>query len=368
MLLNLQSGNDISYAAEFASGLMVQYLSHAWDSPKPGPIVYMRTSWRPGKQGVLREYAKQNARFTYLYETGSTGGSSMPHYLLEMGKTFCTVSFSDDSVEVEIVGRSEEVVRAQLAAFQDLAPHVELDSDEREMRVWQMSPSGGTSSIMTVRELVPDDVLGNYAAPTRAGLEKLFALKPPPMGRIIVWTGQPGTGKTNAVRALLRAWRWCSVDYILDAEQLFRNPGYMNSVLRGASRSETSLAEDKAGWRLVVLEDAGELLSCEARSEYGPGLSRFLNFTDGLVGGYSKSLFLVTTNEDIGRLHSAVARPGRCIAHVEFDKLSIDEARDWREAKGLPFRAEGATLAELYAELEGVEPAQRAANRAGFLA
>ena len=38
---------------------------------------------------------------------------------------------------------------------------------------------------------------------------------------------------------------------------------------------------------------------------------------------------LVTTNEPIDRLHSAIARPGRSWAHLEFSGLPTDEANDW---------------------------------------
>jgi hypothetical protein len=68
-------------------------------------------------------------------------------------------------------------------------------------------------------------------------------------------------------------------------------------------------------------------------------------------------LVLVTTNEEIRKLHPAVARPGRCAANVEFGALSASEARDWLERHGLEGRPAAArTLASLYAELEGRNP------------
>ena len=65
---------------------------------------------------------------------------------------------------------------------------------------------------------------------------------------------------------------------------------------------------------------------------------------------------LVTTNEEIRKLHPAVARPGRCAADVAFARLSEPEAGAWLEARGSAIPAErGRTVAELYSLLEGAE-------------
>ena len=79
---------------------------------------------------------------------------------------------------------------------------------------------------------------------------------------------------------------------------------------------------ERPSWRLLVLEDTGELLSADVRAAAGPGLSRFLNVVDGLIGHGLRVLVLVTTNEEIGRLHPAVARPGRSAANVVFGRLA----------------------------------------------
>jgi hypothetical protein len=110
-------------------------------------------------------------------------------------------------------------------------------------------------------------------------------------------------------------------------------------------------------WRVLILEDTGELLTPDAKAVIGQGLSRFLNVVDGLIGQGLRVLVLVTTNEPIRKLHPAVARPGRCAANIEFDSFSPEEASTWLEAQGA---ADGAgtsmTLAELYARAAGRDP------------
>jgi hypothetical protein len=112
-------------------------------------------------------------------------------------------------------------------------------------------------------------------------------------------------------------------------------------------------------WRLLVLEDTGELLTPDAKSIIGQGLSRFLNVVDGLIGQGLRVLVLVTTNEEIRALHPAVARPGRCAANIEFEPLAPDEVRAWLAAHGLDEAPEDSRiLASLYAQLEGYDPAE----------
>ena len=119
--------------------------------------------------------------------------------------------------------------------------------------------------------------------------------------------------------------------------------------------------ESRRAWRVLVLEDTGELLSAQARAAVGQGLSRFLNVVDGLIGQGLRVLVLVTTNEEIQTFHPAVARPGRAAANIEFIALSDAEARSWLEGRGIEDPpSTPATIASLYAQAEGrtVELAQ----------
>jgi hypothetical protein len=113
-------------------------------------------------------------------------------------------------------------------------------------------------------------------------------------------------------------------------------------------------------WRLLILEDTGELLAADARVRAGQGLSRFLNVVDGLIGQGLRILVLVTTNEELGKLHPAIARPGRCAANVLFRTLPVEQSNAWLEEKGREERvAEPTSLAGLYAIVEGWEVVNR---------
>jgi hypothetical protein len=142
------------------------------------------------------------------------------------------------------------------------------------MRFW--SADGLTGS--AVRRVIEVPEWKTSSATTRApcarGLDALLAAERPGAGSLSMWDGPPGTGKTHAVQALARAWRsWASVHCVTDPENLLRDTSYLMEVVTD------SIGDDERDWRLIVLEDAGELMDASARAEVGQGLLRLLNLT-----------------------------------------------------------------------------------------
>ena len=137
------------------------------------------------------------------------------------------------------------------------------------------------------------------------------------------------------------------MDFVIDPERLFADPGYLTEVVIGDVDDER--------WRLLLLEDCDELIRAEAKQATGQSLARLLNLTDGLLGQGRRILVAITTNEDLSRLHPAVTRPGRCLAQLHVPPLSYAEAVEWLgRPEGVP--ATGATLADLYAIRDGAGP------------
>jgi SpoVK/Ycf46/Vps4 family AAA+-type ATPase len=167
----------------------------------------------------------------------------------------------------------------------------------------------------------------------------------------MLWHGQPGTGKTHAIRALAGEWRsWAEFQFVTDPEEFLSNPSYLLNTIADSRRSSARAKR----WRIVVLEDAGEYLAPDAKHTRGQALSRLLNVCDGVLGQAMRALVLVTTNEPMRTLHPALSRPGRCLRQVGFERFDRSGVESWVDGRGIdPPDQSSASLAELYAYAEG---------------
>lgn len=307
------------------------------------------------------------------------GNGGQQAAVFDGGGTIAHLALYGDRVYASVAGTDETAIVSRLSAFRDVLPAPDPSSKhEVTVTFWTYGPHGPMPSWRTIS--VPDwsEIRANYAEGTRELLEGLMhGFRPAHGGQLVLWHGEAGTGKTFALRALAWEWReWCDLHYIVDPDSFFgQHADYLMNVLlqpgsdtASAMHATTadeaalvlSLGDDSSeqrrekGWRLLVLEDTGELLTPDAKTVIGQGLSRFLNVVDGLIGQGLRVLVLVTTNEEVRKLHPAVARPGRCAANVDFRRLSGEEATLWLAERGADGVAEAATIATLYALAEGL--------------
>lgn len=269
-------------------------------------------------------------------------------------RTLVLVETVDTRTTISLLAATPQELGELERAVQALVPADPVDALDRIV-VWRRKTATGaavhTNKLLDLPEWA--DIERNYPTSVRTQLDPIMRLAPPvDHGRLLLWHGLPGTGKTNAALALLTSWRaWCDGHLVTDPERLFEDSSYLLDLLMTESGGAPVAALDgpsvpERRWKLLIAEDTEEFLRSDARARAGAALSRALNVTDGVLARGTRVLVLFTTNEERGRLHPAITRPGRCLSVIEFDAFSPDEAGRWLGAPGPT--AGPRTLAELY--------------------
>lgn len=259
-----------------------------------------------------------------------------------------------DSTIVFMSAASEEQLEVLYEEVRGLALEAvgNRDSADIDLVVWWHTGTGARTRTRRVSAPAWHDVAENYPDQVRHSLvDLMLGGSPEGTGRLILWHGEPGTGKTTAVLALLRAWQeWCEGFLITDPERMFMESHDLQEVLTTEltqNRLRMDRDRERPRWRLIVAEDADEYLRSDAKQQSGPALGRLLNASDGILGRGTRTIILLTTNDELGRLHPAVTRPGRAMAIVDFARFTPVEANRWLAGSAIA-PAHGATLAELY--------------------
>jgi hypothetical protein len=286
------------------------------------------------------------------------GGQINDETVLVATSTTSDVRISIDGrhVDVQVAASSFKMAREIGRGLQELFPKDAERPDVLKVRTWYAGFQGVTSSHSDLILPSWDEIASNYPGTTRSQLSQLMGFGPPLQnsseGKLILFHGPPGSGKTFAIRALLRSWReWCAPELLIDPESAFGETRYLIQLLRSTPHQEADSPE--RFWRVIVAEDADKYLGADARASDNPALDRLLNVSDGLIGQGSRCLYLLTTNSDFADLHSALVRPGRNLAVVDFRKFSPNESRRWLGSDGGPLPKGDLSLAELFALRNG---------------
>ena len=249
--------------------------------------------------------------------------------------------YSHQTASVVVRSTSNELVTKAIAEITSWFPLAEEAPTAVSVDFWQSGQRMFTTS-RSIDAPLWKDVGHHYPAEVGETLDELMQLElSDPDGRVILWHGPPGTGKTSAIRALARAWRsQATFQIVLDPEPVFSHSANLMQVVLNSYDSEDT------NWRVLVIEDADEIVRAD-NAATSQSLSRLLNVGDGIVGQGLKVLVLLTTNEPPSRLHPALTRPGRCLANVAFRKFTPAEAESAFGQTGVHAGGEELSLAEI---------------------
>ena len=165
---------------------------------------------------------------------------------------------------------------------------------------------------------------------------------------LVLFHGEPGTGKTYYIRHLLKQ--------MSDSKKLviYMPPNMVDHLVEPEfmtflSHSVANYSED--GYFCVLLiEDAEPLLASRQSETRNQGVTNLLNLTDGLLNDMLNLQIICTFNVPLKKLDKALLRPGRLIARKEFKALPTLEANILASRLGIKYEfKKSASLAEIYA-------------------
>lgn len=131
---------------------------------------------------------------------------------------------------------------------------------------------------------------------------------------LILFYGEPGTGKTTYIRHLMQKHR--NVKFIVLDSNLLYN-------ITSSSLLNVFISNRNA---VYIIEDCEKLL-VSRDDEPNAIISAFLNMTDGILANVINCKFVCTFNTDLDKIDDAIKRKGRMKLKYEFKKLNHNKVK-----------------------------------------
>lgn len=128
---------------------------------------------------------------------------------------------------------------------------------------------------------------------------------------IMLLNGTPGTGKTSFIKFLLTSGKFERIAYIKDPDVM--NMGDLWAALTGTP------------FDLLIFDDLDVGLSPRSQDPNSKFMTQLLSFSDGIFHSTNTKI-IITTNQEILEIDSALVRAGRCFDFIQLHSLTRQQA------------------------------------------
>lgn len=258
----------------------------------------------------LKSKDKENNNFLYVYEDGffTYEREKDKHYLSPRALTVLNdFEWEFHTFNKEHADAYAALVRENTIASTDRkgAVHILVDGGHG---MWPRDLGIGGNPIVEANYM--PDVLADYKYIVRE------LSNPVPQGRLVLFDGPPGSGKTYLVRAILNE---------VDAIFLYI-PSSLAGSMADAALVPVLMDLHKEGKPLIIIVEDADTVVADRKSGNTNSLSTLLNITAGILSELIDIRVVLTTNAKSEDIDRAVMRDGRLLKHVHVNELSPEQA------------------------------------------
>lgn len=260
---------------------------------------------------------------------------------------FVVLTLDNDAVGVKYYGSDPEMYYKIHGLLSDLKKN---ETPKKKGRVFTIvnSDMGG----MVLKSLGMGGVpleRGNYNSKVIKDLDHVVKdlNSDSPCGRLILFEGDAGGGKTYLVRSLIDSIE--GAIFILLSPDIFANlqqPQLVNMIIDNHRSRDKKL--------VFIVEDADSCLLPRQSDNMG-SINTLLNFGSGILGSLLDVRIICTTNADKNEIDSAILRPGRLCKRIHVPDLTVEEANavytrltNGKDLNALGLKKRSLSLAEVY--------------------
>ncbi len=308
----IQFSAEEEMASRVGKYMMLQAIRHDCEVPS-----YIRLDGRIDGVSNLEELFKEHlSNLGVKVVARNFFGAELSSIVAADADTYFAISWSKSKrVSLQCCSRSPVVQKA----MKELRKKFRKKKNGARGRVHAIIRGRHGLIINTVGYCGVSLVKENYSPAVLSDLElirKNFLLAKP-RGRLVIISGEKGTGKTHLLRALLleKGLRFLFLPSKMVDQVL--SPEFMPTLLAFSEASKKPM--------VFVIED-GDLLLLKRGTDNMSLVSSLLDASDGIYANLLNVRIVVTTNTTPKDMDSAITRDGRMFKHVVVDSLSADDA------------------------------------------